>query len=73
MIATSTRHVAIVGQLLAAGASVHTEDKMGRTALFGAAFSGHVGLTRLLIKDRGANVRHADHRGVTPLFVAILG
>eukprot|EP01043_Picozoa_sp_COSAG02_P017680 COSAG02_NODE_807_length_16930_cov_21.113719_3_plen_342_part_00 len=73
MLATSTRHVAIVGRLLAAGASVHEEDKMGRTALFGAAFSGHVGLTRLLVSERGADVRHADNRGVTPLFVAILG
>ena len=70
MIATSTRHVAIVGRLLAAGASVHTEDKMGRTALFAAAFSGHIGLTRLLVNDKGADVRHADSRGVTPLFVA---
>jgi ankyrin repeat protein len=73
MIATSTRHVAIVGRLLAAGASVHKEDKMGRTALFGAAFSGHVGLTRLLVKEHDADVRHADNRGVTPLFVAVLG
>lgn len=73
MIATSQRHIAIVGRLLAAGASVHQEDKMGRTALFGAAFSGHIGLTRLLVTDRGADVRHADNLGVTPLFVAILG
>jgi ankyrin repeat protein len=73
MIATSKRHVATTGRLLAAGASVHTEDRMGRTALFGAAFSGHFGLARLLIKERGADVRHADKRGVTPLFVAILG
>eukprot|EP01043_Picozoa_sp_COSAG02_P039722 COSAG02_NODE_3156_length_7262_cov_12.166132_7_plen_350_part_00 len=73
MIATSMRHVAIVGRLLAAGASVHKQDKMGRTALFGAAFSGHVGLTRLLVKENGADVRHADNRGVTPLFVAVLG
>ena len=69
MVAVATRHVAIAGQLLAAGAAVDSVDQSGRTALFAAAHTGSVGLARLLL-ERGAAVRHADKQGVTPLFVA---
>jgi ankyrin repeat protein len=58
-----------VQMLLEHGAQVDAADPRRRTALHGAAVSGHVKVMKVLL-DHGADVRLKDHQGQTPLALA---
>jgi ankyrin repeat protein len=61
-----------VQMLLEHGALVNAADPKGRTALHGAAVSGHVKVLKILL-DHGADVRLRDERGDTALSLAQAG
>lgn len=62
-----------VRELLAYGAPVDEEEQpSGTTALFKAAFSGHIDVMEELMKH-GADINHKDCNGWTPLHDARSG
>jgi ankyrin repeat protein len=58
-----------IQMLLEHGARVNAADPKGRTALHGAAVSGHMRVMKVLL-DHGADVTVRDHDGQTPLALA---
>src|SRR5262249_8224263 len=58
-----------VQMLLEHGGEVNAADPRGRTALHGAAVSGHMKVMKVLL-DYSADVRLRDHDGQTPLALA---
>lgn len=62
--------VALVPELIGAGAAISTRDRTGGTALTHAARSGHVDMARVLI-GHGADINARDIGGATPLSIAI--
>eukprot|EP00501_MAST-03F_sp_TOSAG23-6_P001586 GSMAST32.ASY1.ANO1.1652.1 assembled CDS len=50
-------------------ADVNKTMKGEFTPLYVASEYGHVGVVRLLL-DKGAGINHADHQGITPLYIA---
>ena len=62
--------LAAITTALELGADVHAIDGAGNTALHAAASHGMDTLVRTLV-DRGADVRAANHRGQTPMALAV--
>lgn len=56
--------------LLIAGADIDKQDKLGRTALHGAASWGWNGAVQYLV-DEGADIKAEDRNGLTPLDYAM--
>ncbi|MEO8313845.1 MAG: ankyrin repeat domain-containing protein [Pseudomonadota bacterium] len=56
--------------LLAAGADVNRQDKLGLTALHGAAFQGWNKVIKLLV-DHGASLNAKDSQGMKPVDAAL--
>ena len=73
MRASYYNYPAVVRLLVAHGARVDARNKRQETALYIAAFRGHVDLVRLFVLDEcssGVDVNACDHEGDTPLSVA---
>jgi uncharacterized protein len=61
----------VVMALLTNGADVHVKDRVGTTALHGAARSSDAALLQLLL-DAGADTAVLDNAGLTPLACALI-
>jgi len=60
----------VLQMLIAASANVNVTDKAGKTALFGACYSGNAEAAKLLLAA-GAKVDHADNNGIQPIHFAV--
>ena len=70
--ATSTRtHLKIVEYLISKGADVNAARKKSKSVLHRAAWNGEVEMVRLLLKQPNIRVNVQDHRGRTPLHMAV--
>jgi ankyrin repeat protein len=62
--------LAKVQRLLREGASITEVDRLGRTALLCAAYTGHLAVVRWLIKEGGASITEAASGGMSALIMA---
>ncbi len=62
--------IQLISLLVMNGANLEVADKLGRTPLFYAVFSGNAQMVELLVRY-GANVDHRDNKGWTPVQYAI--
>ncbi len=65
------RNIAEIKQIISGIEDINQADKDGRTALYGAAFNGHVEIVAQLLAA-GADVNKADYSGSTALYWAAL-
>jgi ankyrin repeat protein len=67
---TETEAIASTRALLVGGADINARDRLGQTALHGAAFRGWTDLVKLLAES-GADLTAADLNGYTPIDAAL--
>ncbi len=67
---TEKQAMEVTKRLLDAGADINAAESFGQTAVFGAATNGWNNMVQLLA-DRGADLKHVDKGGKTPLDAAM--
>ncbi len=71
-ISAQTNQIEILKLLLTAGADVNKQNGDGRTPIFTASASGHMGILIKLLATMRVDVNIPDNNGATPLIVASL-